>query len=354
MSDVSASCAQMEQRCVVAILLLTTGCILFAPLLFDAGGLFFPPEVRPESTRSPESQPAQPHARKSATTREAQPKQSGGRTASQRNVTTPSFACQQGACILLVPHDVAASNTYTSAVACSVACGVEQPGLSATGAAAPFPQREAHMFHHRRRSEVSERRSASVVPIDLKAGAADPAVALSKKTSPSHRLTVDAAQQEALVLDALALGSVPVGNESLDDQLVRWLEQQHGGVCSDDTPIYFAPFSPNGIGNKLLGIVMAFHIALMQGRRLVVTDWPPSTLKTSYTLDQILHTSACQQRFDGDRKRPPVKKCSVPAARTYAHARTNTHSHACASASAYPSTPTPVTPRPRGASRNSA
>ena len=34
--------------------------------------------------------------------------------------------------------------------------------------------------------------------------------------------------------------------------------------------------SPNGIGNKVLALTMSFHLALMQGRAFVVTDWPPA------------------------------------------------------------------------------
>lgn len=94
--------------------------------------------------------------------------------------------------------------------------------------------------------------------------------------------------------------------------LQDWLERRHRAPCSEQsTPVYFAPFSPNGIGNKLLGIVMAFHIALMEGRQLVVSDWPPQTLKTSYTLGDFLLTSSCQRLFDEDLSRPRVKKCSV-------------------------------------------
>ena len=68
-----------------------------------------------------------------------------------------------------------------------------------------------------------------------------------------------------------------------------------------------------GIGNKLMAIVMAFHMALMSGRRLVVSDWPPRTLDTAYPLEELLLPSACQRLFDADRKRPAVKKCTVVA-----------------------------------------
>ena len=74
-----------------------------------------------------------------------------------------------------------------------------------------------------------------------------------------------------------------VGNGSLSDELARWLDARHAASpCSWATPVYFAPFSPNGIGNKVMAMVMAFHMALVQGRRLVVSDWPPATLDVSY------------------------------------------------------------------------
>ena len=97
-----------------------------------------------------------------------------------------------------------------------------------------------------------------------------------------------------------------------DDVLVRWLEARHNTrQCSWNTPVYFAPFSPNGIGNKLMAMVMAFHIALMSGRSLVVSDWPPSTLRTDYVLSDFLLPSSCQALFDGDTTRPKVRKCTV-------------------------------------------
>ena len=96
--------------------------------------------------------------------------------------------------------------------------------------------------------------------------------------------------------------------------LGAWLAARHDqSACSWSTPVYFAPFSPNGIGNTLMAIVMAFHMALMQGRRLVVSDWPPRTLDVSYPLSELLLPSACQALFDGDTGRPKVQKCSVIA-----------------------------------------
>ena len=77
--------------------------------------------------------------------------------------------------------------------------------------------------------------------------------------------------------------------------------------------MWFAGVSPNGIGNKLLGMVMSFHMALLNGRVLVVTDWPPTTLRTSYPTGQVLRTSSCQRLFDREPDRPPVKKCTVVA-----------------------------------------
>ena len=107
-------------------------------------------------------------------------------------------------------------------------------------------------------------------------------------------------------------GLVHVGNRSLDDALADWISQRHDkGACSTSTPVYFAPTSPNGIGNKLMAIVMAFHMALMQNRRLIVSDWPPRTLDVSYPLDELLQPSACQALFDKDKSRPKVEKCTV-------------------------------------------
>ena len=62
-----------------------------------------------------------------------------------------------------------------------------------------------------------------------------------------------------------------MGNNSLNNELIAWLEARHRAPCSWGTPVYFAGVSPNGIGNKLLGMVMALHAAMMQGRQLVVT-----------------------------------------------------------------------------------
>ena len=59
------------------------------------------------------------------------------------------------------------------------------------------------------------------------------------------------------------LGYVTVGNQSLDDALVAWLDARHLKWCDPSAPVYFAPFSPNGIGNKLMAIVMAFHMSIM-------------------------------------------------------------------------------------------
>lgn len=92
--------------------------------------------------------------------------------------------------------------------------------------------------------------------------------------------------------------------------LVAWLDARHRLPCDASTPVYFAPFSPNGIGNKLMAMVMAFHMALMQGRRLVVSDWPPRTLDTEYSLEQILHLSSCQPLFDRDPACARVVKCT--------------------------------------------
>ena len=107
-------------------------------------------------------------------------------------------------------------------------------------------------------------------------------------------------------------GLVHVGNRSLDAALTAWLAARHDAApCDASTPVYFAPFSPNGIGNKVLAAVMAFHMSLMQGKRLVVSDWPPLTLDVSYPLAELLKPSSCQALFDNDRQRPRVKKCTV-------------------------------------------
>ena len=109
-------------------------------------------------------------------------------------------------------------------------------------------------------------------------------------------------------------GLLHVGNATLESTtLYEWLEARHRAPCTFDTPIWFAPFSPNGIGNKLMGMVMAFHMALSEKRTLVVTDWPPSTLKTNYALNDIMHPSSCQALFDADTSRPTVRKCTVEA-----------------------------------------
>ena len=94
-------------------------------------------------------------------------------------------------------------------------------------------------------------------------------------------------------LPSSGLGLVHVGNRSLDAALTKWLDQRHRQPCSLSDPVYFAPFSPNGIGNKLLAIVMAFHMSLMTNRRLVVSDWPPRTLDTAYPLEELLLPSRC-------------------------------------------------------------
>ena len=127
-----------------------------------------------------------------------------------------------------------------------------------------------------------------------------------------------------------SMGYVVVGNRSLDAALVAWLDARHRLPCDASTPVYFAPFSPNGIGNKLMAIVMAFHMALMQGRRLVVSDWPPRTLDTEYSLEQILHLSSCQPLFDRDPARARVVKCTVIAcpshtASVFEHSYTQPH-----------------------------
>ena len=128
-----------------------------------------------------------------------------------------------------------------------------------------------------------------------------------------------------------AHGIFHVGNATLDDRLVRWLDARHAKLrCTPKTPVYFAPFSPNGIGNKIMAMVMAFHIALMDGRALVVSDWPPKTLDTSYKLDDFLQPSGCQGLFDSDPRRPKVTKCTVAGcpirtASSFSDARTQPH-----------------------------
>lgn len=109
-------------------------------------------------------------------------------------------------------------------------------------------------------------------------------------------------------------GAVALGNASLDQALFDWLEAHHTAPCDWNTPVWFAPFSPNGIGNKVMSMVMAFHVALMGGKRLVATDWPPSTLRTEYPLDELFRPSACQRLFDADAAtRTPIKKCTTIA-----------------------------------------
>lgn len=109
-------------------------------------------------------------------------------------------------------------------------------------------------------------------------------------------------------------GLLEVGNATLSSELYEWLEARHGSrECNHDTPVWFAPFSPNGIGNKLMAMVMAFHMAISEKRALVVTDWPPSTLDTTYKLHDIMRPSSCQSLFDGDITRPTVAKCTIVA-----------------------------------------
>ena len=117
---------------------------------------------------------------------------------------------------------------------------------------------------------------------------------------------------DAPLTGAGAHGIFQVGNATLDEGIVRWLDARHGKLrCTTSTPVYFAPFSPNGIGNKIMAMVMAFHIALMENRALVVSDWPPKTLDTAYKLDDFLQPSTCQSIFDSDTRRPKVVKCTV-------------------------------------------
>ena len=120
----------------------------------------------------------------------------------------------------------------------------------------------------------------------------------------------------------------------------RCAHLRHRAPCTWTTPVWFAPFSPNGVGNKLMSMVMALHFSLLAGRQLVASDWPPSTLKTTYKYHELFRPSACQARistspllllcrssgatwpasthyrivqalFDKDTDRPPVTKCSV-------------------------------------------
>ena len=108
-----------------------------------------------------------------------------------------------------------------------------------------------------------------------------------------------------------------MGNRSLEGDILAWLEARHRPpTCDANTPVYLAPFSPNGIGNKLMAIVMAFHMSIMMDRRLVVSDWPPRTLDTAYPLEEFLLPSSCQKLFDEDTRRPAVVKCTVIACPT--------------------------------------
>ena len=50
-----------------------------------------------------------------------------------------------------------------------------------------------------------------------------------------------------------------------------------------------------------------------QGRRLIVSDWPPRTLDTEYPLEHFLRPSACQALFDRDPNSKKVVKCTVIA-----------------------------------------
>ena len=59
-----------------------------------------------------------------------------------------------------------------------------------------------------------------------------------------------------------------------------------------------------------MAMVMACRIRLMGGRALVVSDWPPKTLDTSYKLEDFLQSSGCQGLYDSDPRRPKVTKCT--------------------------------------------
>ena len=144
------------------------------------------------------------------------------------------------------------------------------------------------------------------------------AAATTTATAPNRAATAPTAagpgsSAELVLATKRIAGLVRVGNQSLERSLESWIAARHdaGAACTPTTPVYFAPFSPNGIGNKLMAVVMAFHMALMTGRRLVVSDWPPRTLATRYPLAELLQPSSCQALFDDDRNRPQVKKCTI-------------------------------------------
>ncbi len=129
------------------------------------------------------------------------------------------------------------------------------------------------------------------------------------------RAAVQTADNDALGARALP-GRHTLGapNASALAAARRYIARAHDATpCTAATPVHYAPVSPNGIGNKVMALVAAFNVALHDGRRLVVTDWPPLTMPVSYALADVLRVSSCQEVFERARARegaPPVEKCT--------------------------------------------
>ena len=121
---------------------------------------------------------------------------------------------------------------------------------------------------------------------------------------------------------ARRLGYVSVGNRSLDAALVRWLDARHLQPCDPSAPVYFVPFSPNGIGNKLMGVVMGFHMALMQVSRRQPP--PPNPAPLHPRPKPTLTAAPSPSNGTRSRPRPPTAGPTARGLRlASAHARHN-------------------------------
>lgn len=112
------------------------------------------------------------------------------------------------------------------------------------------------------------------------------------------RVHVSSAPLGSTTLAGPMAGLIHVGNASLDAEISAWLDARHASAhCSWDTPVWFAPTSPNGIGNKLFGLVMAFHLSLIQARgcpwlprRTAGRSWGPASATNPPTAAASLAT----------------------------------------------------------------
>jgi len=164
------------------------------------------------------------------------------------------------------------------------------------------------------RAAAPRRRAAAPAAVSPPARTTAPAATSKAARRPRAVAAPTAADAAPTAADAASKPMMLEGG-GLTPALEAWLDARHtSGRCDHATAVYFAPTSPNGIGNKLLGLAMAFHVALMGNRRLVVTDWPPTTLaKTSYQIGDILRPSSCQSLFDHEPNRQRVVRCTMAA-----------------------------------------